>query len=145
MEPRESIAGSQLRLQRQRHAWFVRHRCLDGAGGWSLLRLSKTGNQKEGCHSVTECHQNGKDASQSWASTHMKGRLVSKVKAPGCSCSIAVGAPLTTLPLTTRENDWAETRRAGFTAFLMRILAAQKNLNFITTNEPKQPASNLLF
>jgi hypothetical protein len=28
---------------------------------------------------------------------------------------------------------------------LMRILAAQKNLNFITTNEPKQPASNLLF
>ena len=56
---------------------------------------------------------------------YMKGRLVSKLKAPGCSCSIAVGAPLTTLPLTTRENAWAETRRAGFTAFLMKILAAQ--------------------
>jgi hypothetical protein len=47
--------------------------------------------------------------------THKNGRFVSNVKAPDCNCIMAVPEPLRTFPLATRENAWAETRRAGLT------------------------------
>jgi hypothetical protein len=72
------------------------------------------------------------------AHTHTVGRLVSNEKVPGCSCRIAVAEPLTTFPLATRENAWAETNRAGFTACLMSIVCTVQTVN-------TKPNLNLLF
>ncbi len=73
--------------------------------------------------------------------THKNGRFVSNVKAPDCNCIMAVPEPLRTFPLATRENAWAETRRAGLTDERDWSPQHKSNCKFLTP----YTTSNLLF
>ena len=73
--------------------------------------------------------------------THKNGRFVSNVKAPDCNCIMAVPEPLRTFPLATRENAWAETRRAGLTDQRDWSPQHKSNCKFLTP----YTTSNLLF